>query len=196
MGKNQIIRKAVFLDRDGVINKNVFYHSSNEWESPRILNDFCFIDGALEAIRKLYKNGFKIFIVTNQPSYAKGKTTLKSLKKIMKFCNEKIRAHDIKITKTYINFNHPRAIHTNYRKFCVYRKPSPQAIIDAINKHNLIKEYCWIIGDRDTDIECGISANINTIKVKPDYEKILIKNKVAKYNANDITEAVELILKS
>ena len=73
------INKAVFLDRDGVINKNIFYKDSNEWESPRNISDFYLLDNVIESLNLLQNHNFLLFIVTNQPSYAKGKTSLEEL---------------------------------------------------------------------------------------------------------------------
>ncbi len=74
------MNKAVFLDRDGVINKLVFNSERNEFEPPHSVEDFILYSGVLPFLKKLQENDFLLFIVSNQPDYAKGKTTLENLK--------------------------------------------------------------------------------------------------------------------
>ena len=156
------------MDRDGVLNQNIFYQDTNEWESPRRLSEFKFVDGAILAIKKLQDAGFLLFIVTNQPSYAKGKATLRDLKKILRFCENELQKNDIKITKIYCSFNHPKSIILELAKECKYRKPSAGALLEAEQEFNLDMKNSWMIGDRDTDIECGKTAGVKTIKIAPD----------------------------
>jgi len=162
--------KAVFLDRDGVLNKNVWYDDSKEWESPRVLADFTFRENVPEALKRLQSEGYLLFIVTNQPSYAKGKTTLAHLHEILQHCIASLHKEGIAIKKTYCSFHHPKSIVPELAAPCPYRKPSPQALLDAIRDYRLDAAQCWMIGDRDTDIECGMAAGVKTIRIAPDYE--------------------------
>ena len=73
---HRTMNRALFLDRDGVLDELVFYPSSNEWESPRTLDDLVMIDRHHRALQRFVDAGWLLFIVTNQPSYAKGKTTM------------------------------------------------------------------------------------------------------------------------
>ena len=67
--------RAVFLDRDGVINANVFYADTGETEAPRTVADFQLLPGALAAMKRLRDAGFLLFVVSNQPNQAKRKAT-------------------------------------------------------------------------------------------------------------------------
>ena len=67
--------KAVFLDRDGVINANVFYADTGEVEAPRTAADFTLLPGVLEAMQRLQSAGYLLFLVSNQPNQAKRKAT-------------------------------------------------------------------------------------------------------------------------
>jgi D-glycero-D-manno-heptose 1,7-bisphosphate phosphatase len=173
--ESNVMNKAIFLDRDGVINNNIFYYDTNEWESPRLVSEFQFIDGAIPAIKKLQDTGFLLFIVTNQPSAAKGKTTIQDLKKILNFCENELQKNGIKITKIYCSFNHPKSIIPELAKECKYRKPSAGGLLEAQQEFNLDMKNSWMIGDRDTDIECGKIACVNTIKIAPDAVLNIIK---------------------
>jgi D-glycero-D-manno-heptose 1,7-bisphosphate phosphatase len=75
-------RKAVFLDRDGVVNRNVFYPDSGEFESPRSVEAFELFPWTLEALRRLCDAGYALFIVSNQPNFAKGKSPMEPLQEI------------------------------------------------------------------------------------------------------------------
>ena len=187
---NDIRNKAVFLDRDGVINKNIFYPSSNEWESPRVLEDFKFIDGVFSSLEKLQEKRFLLFIVTNQPSYAKGKTTLRDLKKILDFCEKEFAKNNIIITKTYCSFNHPSSIIPKLAMACKYRKPSPGALLEAAKDFDIDLTKSWMIGDRKTDVECGKNAGTKTIRIISENNS----NSNADFIVANITEATKIIL--
>lgn len=187
------MKKAVFLDRDGVLNKNVFYSSSGEWESPRTISDFVFIDGVFSALKKLQDNGYLLFIVTNQPSYAKGKTAMRDLQEILDFCKSELLKNEIVISKIYCSFSHPKSVIPEL-KDCRYRKPSPEAILEAAREFSIDLESSWMIGDRVTDVECGKSAGVRTIFVSPDYENYQTTCIGADFNVSSLTEAVVKIL--
>ena len=74
--------RAIFLDRDGVLDALVYYPSHDEWESPRAVEDLIVLPGVGEALRTLGDAGWRLFVVSNQPSAAKGKTTMGELAKI------------------------------------------------------------------------------------------------------------------
>jgi D-glycero-D-manno-heptose 1,7-bisphosphate phosphatase len=186
---------AIFLDRDGVINKNVFYHDTQEWESPRTPREFEFIEGAVNAIQRLHQADYALFIVTNQPSYAKGKTTLEDLKDILDDCVFKLKKAAIPIVHAYCSYSHPQSIIPALKFDCPYRKPSPGALLQAARDYNLDLKASWMIGDRETDIECGHKAGVRTIRVAPDYQQSTRPNSpLATKNALNIVEAVDLIL--
>lgn len=189
-----MMNKAVFLDRDGVLNKNVFYKDSGEWESPRTLDDFVFIDGVFDPLETLLDNGYNLFIVTNQPSFAKGKTTKKHIDEILDFCLNELRAHNINIRKLFCSYNHPDSIYPEYAGPCNYRKPATGSIIEAQKGFNLDLENSWIVGDRETDVECGRNASIKTIRIKADYLDELPGQTKADYTACNLSDAMKIIL--
>ena len=75
-------RGALFLDRDGLLNELVFYPSSEEWESPRTRADFRIRPGVGDALAVFSEAGWPLFLVSNQPSCAKGKTTMADLRDV------------------------------------------------------------------------------------------------------------------
>src|ERR1039458_8963226 len=71
--------RAVFLDRDGVLNRNVLNPATGEYESPGRPEEFHFVSGVFPALLRLQEAGYLLFLVSNQPNYAKGKNTLEEL---------------------------------------------------------------------------------------------------------------------
>tara|TARA_A100001015_G_C15034210_1_gene735049 strand:- start:1855 stop:2454 length:600 start_codon:yes stop_codon:yes gene_type:complete len=194
MGRSNKLNKAVFFDRDGVLNKNIYYRDTNEWESPRLLKDLKIYKNIYKSLYILQKNNYKIFIVTNQPSYAKGKTTLKNLKLIQKKINNYFKENSIKISKVYCSYKHNDSIFEKYKTPCRYRKPNTGSLVEAKNKYNLDLSKSWIIGDRETDIEFGSKKNLKTIRIinKKENKKIIRTN--ANFKAKNVEEAVKIIV--
>jgi D-glycero-D-manno-heptose 1,7-bisphosphate phosphatase len=191
----QPCQPAIFLDRDGVINKNVFYHDTEEWESPRTPGEFAFIEGAVTAIQRLHQAGYTLFIVTNQPSYAKGKTTLENLKQILEDCVLKLRKAGIPIVHAYCSYAHPQSVVPELKFDCPYRKPAPGALLQAAQDYNIDLKKSWMIGDRETDIECGYAAGVRTIRVAPDYQQFTRPDsRLATENALNLVKAADIIL--
>ena len=157
-------RPALFLDRDGVINHNVYYSDTNEWESPRMPEDLQLIEGSLQALKRLSQS-YLLFIISNQPSYAKGKTSLENLKMVHNKLISCFEQEEIPIREAFYCFHHPKGIGGN----CECRKPSPYFINQAIEKYDIDKQRSIMIGDRDTDLLCAQNAGILFIGILPDH---------------------------
>jgi D-glycero-D-manno-heptose 1,7-bisphosphate phosphatase len=162
MGRDQPdARRAVFLDRDGVINRNVFNPATGELEAPLKPASFEFIPGALEALRAIQNAGFLLFLVSNQPNYAKGKSTLEDLSAIHERLVGGLALYRVEFANFYYCFHHPNG--NRYSRVCACRKPSPYFLFEARDEFSLDLSRCWMIGDRLTDIECGNRAGAKTI---------------------------------
>ena len=163
--------KTIFLDRDGVINKDFGY--VYKW------NDFELIDGSLEALQILTKNNFNIIIVTNQAGIAKGFYTENDFKKLTnEFKNFCIINH-IKILHTFYCPHHKDGIVMRYTKICKSRKPNSGMFFKAAKLYNINLEKAIMVGDNYTDITASKSAGIKTnylIKSNPTNEDL--NNKV------------------
>lgn len=149
------MNRALFLDRDGVVDELVFYESSNEWESPRTLDDLVMIDGVTEPLQRFVHAGWLLFIITNQPSYAKGKTTMEGLHEVH---DAVVRMLGVPIAESYVCFHHPQSIVPELRVACDCRKPGTQSLRDAARDFDVDLETSWMIGDQDTDLACGRAA--------------------------------------
>jgi D-glycero-D-manno-heptose 1,7-bisphosphate phosphatase len=165
MGINKIMERGIFLDRDGVINPNIFYPDTGEWESPRSPADFDIFPWAIQSLRQLMNNQFKLFLVSNQPSYAKGKTTMDNLLAVQKKLFHVLTANGIKFSDYYYCYHHPRSVVPELAISCECRKPGTLFLKEAKRTYALDMKSSWMIGDRDTDVICGRKAGAKTILI-------------------------------
>jgi D-glycero-D-manno-heptose 1,7-bisphosphate phosphatase len=159
------MNKAVFLDRDGVINPLVYNTETCEYESPHFPEDFSIYPYVLKSLQLLKSLGFITIIISNQPSYAKGKTTLENIKAIEKLLYMFSEENGRLIDEYYYCYHHPEGIIPEYTQKCHCRKPDTLFIEEAIEKNKLNINECYLIGDQDIDIQCGKNIGICTIKI-------------------------------
>lgn len=157
------MKRAIFLDRDGTLNALVNYADTGEYESPRITEDFILLAGIESALNSLIGHGYSLFLVSNQPSFAKGKTTLANLENIHRALVVRLADWGIQLTEAYYCYHHPRGIVPAYTTVCQCRKPGIQSLLQARDVYNLNLSESWMIGDQDTDVQCGLNAGCNTI---------------------------------
>jgi D-glycero-D-manno-heptose 1,7-bisphosphate phosphatase len=160
--------RAVFLDREGVINRNLFYPDSGEFEGPRSVTDLELYPWTIPSLIALQASGFSLFIISNQPNYAKGKSSLETMNAIHEKLLEELDAAAIQILESYYCFHHPKSLFPEYAN-CDCRKPSPRFLFDAAEKYTIDLSHSWMVGDRSTDIACGLKAGVRTIRVAPDH---------------------------
>jgi D-glycero-D-manno-heptose 1,7-bisphosphate phosphatase len=165
-------RSAVFLDRDGVINANVFYADSGEIEAPRTAADFTILPCVLEAMKRLQDAGFLLFIVSNQPNQAKGKASRADHDAIQEKLAAALGAAGIRIEEFFYCFHHPKGTEPSLSGPCDCRKPSPFFLNRARDQHDLDMAQSWMVGDRDADMACGKAAGVRTIFVAEDAKGI------------------------
>ncbi|MDR1510778.1 MAG: HAD-IIIA family hydrolase [Synergistaceae bacterium] len=171
MGKREIDKNrtsAVFLDRDGVISENVYYEKWGETEGPMYPEDVSIAEGAFEAMRRLRGAGFLLFIVSNQGAFAKGKVELSSVIKTARRIDSLIRRENIVITETYYSYGHPRGVIEFFSGGSLDRKPNPYFLKIAEASYDIDMRSSWMIGDRDTDVECGRLAGCKTVRIARD----------------------------
>jgi D-glycero-D-manno-heptose 1,7-bisphosphate phosphatase len=157
-------RRAVFLDRDGVLSELVWNPATGERESPHTLSDLRLCDGAIAALRRLQRS-CDLFIVSNQPSYAKGKAGLQTLQAIARAVEEQFRQAGVVFRDAYYCFHHPRGIVPAYTGVCACRKPSPYFLIRAADQYGIDLRRSWMVGDRESDVEAGRGAGCQTILI-------------------------------
>ncbi|QXO93535.1 HAD family hydrolase [Methanospirillum purgamenti] len=190
------MESAVFLDRDGTLNDLVLNQVTNEYEPPHSPEELIFLPNVIQSLCALQKAGFKLFVISNQPDYAKGKTTLQKLKDVHHALDQMLKKKGINIEEYYYCYHHPNGIIPDYSFQCECRKPSPYFIKKASKKFNIEIHNSWMIGDRDSDIECGIAAGVKTILVKyplsVEYQKFSSPGFIVK----NLKESIEIILEN
>ena len=164
--------KTIFLDRDGVINKERSYLYK--------ITDFEFIDGIFDACLYFISLGYKIIIVTNQSGIARGFYSENDFKILNKWMLNQFQKKEISILDI---FYCPHGPESN----CDCRKPKPGMFLKAKNKYNINLEKSWMIGDTEADIKAASSCGIeNTILVRSGH-----KIDESKSNAKFILDSIE-----
>jgi D-glycero-D-manno-heptose 1,7-bisphosphate phosphatase len=146
-------RKAIFLDRDGVLDELVFHSDTGGWEAPRDATEIVLRPGVPDALRSAAEAGWMIFVVSNQPDVAKGRTTREAL----------AGAHDALVRQLggapVTDFFY--CFHRSEDR-CECRKPLPFFVQEAAKQYDIDLRQSWFAGDMDTDIECGARAGCKT----------------------------------
>jgi len=149
------LNRAVFLDRDGVINKAITIDGKGY--APRLLKDFKIFPKVKNDVIKLKKRGFKVFVITNQPDIGNKLIKKKTLNEMHSFLKAKVP-----IDKIYF------CPHTKNDR-CKCRKPKPGMIIKASNESKIYLKESYVVGDRKIDIDAGLKAGCKTIFVNNNY---------------------------
>jgi len=187
------MNKAVFLDRDGVINPPVYNPETSEFESPHSPEDYSVYPMVIKAMKLLAENRYRLFIVSNQPSYAKGKTTLENLHAIEQVLSDHLSENGIFPDGFYYCYHHPDGVVAEYSIQCRCRKPGTLFLEDATERFGLITGDCWFVGDRDTDVACGKAMGMKTVQIKNKYAGKNAGNEVPDEYARDVYEAALII---
>lgn len=151
-------QKAIFLDRDGTINKYVGFL--------RNIDDFELIDGAAEAIRKINASGYLAIVITNQPVIARGEVTFEELNEIHNKMETLLGLEGAYLDGIYYCPHHPDRGYEGEipeLKFnCDCRKPKPGLIYKAAADFNIDLSRSWFVGDGENDIKAGKAAGCST----------------------------------
>jgi len=146
------VRRAVFLDRDGVVNRSVV-RGGRAGYAPRTPEEFAFEAGVGEAMARLHGAGFRLVVVTNQPDVKRGLQTRASVDAI----HERIqRLYPVDAVKACFHDDADR---------CACRKPKPGMLLEAAREWALDLRGSFMVGDRWRDVEAGRAAGCRTILV-------------------------------
>lgn len=147
-----MVRKAVFFDRDGVLNVDKAYlHKIEELE---------WVDGAVEAVAYLTRMGYLVFVVTNQSGIARGYYTVAEMETLHRYMAAEIAAGGGKIEKFYYCPHLPTGTVAEYAVDCACRKPKPGLILQALREYAVDTENSFLIGDKKRDVEAAEAAGI------------------------------------
>ena len=147
--------KAVFLDRDGVLN-----HEQGDYVCR--VEDFIVLDN-FEALKSLQDRGYLLLIATNQGGLAKGWYTEEELAKMHQLLKDQYTARGVEFTDIFYCPHHP-----DFTGDCDCRKPKPGMLLKGIEKYNIDPAKSYFIGDRDRDVEAGTKAGVKGILIDSD----------------------------
>jgi D-glycero-D-manno-heptose 1,7-bisphosphate phosphatase len=155
------LKKAVFVDRDGTLNveKNYLYR----------VEDFEFIPGVLEAIRRLRDSGFLVIVVTNQSGVARGYFTLAEVDALHRHIQNELKKSGTCIDGFYVCPHHPTEGVGEYRRECDCRKGEPGLLLRAAAEHHIDLLGSYMIGDKVADVEAGERAGCKPLLVMTGY---------------------------
>lgn len=150
----QAAHKALFLDRDGVVNVDHGYVFKNE--------EFEFIDGVFSTCKAFYEAGYKIIIVTNQSGIGRGYYSEADFLALTEWMKAQFSAHNVQVTDVYFCPHHPKNALPAYLTNCDCRKPAPGMLLQGIQEHHIDPTRSIMVGDKLGDMQAAISANIRT----------------------------------
>jgi D,D-heptose 1,7-bisphosphate phosphatase len=152
-------QRAVFLDRDGTINKYVGFLCKPE--------EFELLDGAAEAIRRINQSGHLAIVVTNQPVIARGEVTWEGLDEIHRKMETLLGQEGAYLDDIFVCPHHPDrgfpGERLEYKMDCNCRKPRPGMLRKAAEKYNIDLAESWMIGDSQRDVVAGMAAGCQTV---------------------------------
>lgn len=187
---------AVFLDRDGVIIKDV--------DNLRSINQIVLIPQVIEAIKLLNDAKIPVIVVTNQPVVARGLITEDNLEKIHETIKNMLQVKGAQVDGIYYCPHHPNANVQKYKQACKCRKPEPGMLLQGAKDFNVDIRDCCMIGDRNSDVLTGKKAGcMCTIRVSTGVNKPIVSGSISQseitdakpdYICKDLFEAVKIIL--
>ena len=170
--------KVIFLDRDGVINKEVKYLYKS--------GDFDFIDGTFETCKQLQAYGYQLIIITNQSGISRGYYSEKDFKSLTKWMLENFSKQGVNILDVFFCPHGPNSS-------CECRKPKPGMLLTAQEKYNINMENSWMIGDKEEDLIAAKKAGVNNTILVRSGHTIDEQTPYAEYIMHSIKEIVEVI---
>lgn len=148
-------KPAVFLDRDGFLNEDRGY--VHRWE------DFSFLPGAIDALRRLQQQGYLLVVITNQSAVARGLCSEADVLALHERMRAFLREQGIELTGIYYCPHHPQGSVSDYAIACSCRKPEPGMILRAAQEHGIDLSRSLLVGDKLSDLEAGRAAGIPSL---------------------------------
>ena len=172
------MKKAIFLDRDGVINV--------EKEYLHEIADFEFIDGVLEACSDYIEKGYIIIVITNQSGIGRGYYTEEAFEKLTTFMKNEFLKNSIHISNVYHCPHAPE-------ESCECRKPQIGMITQALGDYDIDLANSWLFGDKESDVQTAINGGIGHYALIRTGHAIDEQNSKAQYIFNSLLDTIPLI---
>jgi D-glycero-D-manno-heptose 1,7-bisphosphate phosphatase len=152
---DRLRRPALFLDRDGVINRDTGYVHRIE--------DFVWIDGARQLIKAACDAGYHVFVVTNQGGVAHGYYDEAAVRTLHRWISAELEKAGAFITDFRYCPHHPEGVVAEFARPCSCRKPNPGMLLDLIRVYDVRVAESLLIGDRESDLEAAASAGVRGV---------------------------------
>ncbi len=146
------MNKAVFLDRDGVINNGDLYYTYRQ-------EDFFFNPDVFESLKSLQQAGYLLIVITNQGGISKGEYTIEQVEELHRYMLDELNKQGIQITEVYF------CPHHDTLEKCICRKPDSGMIEKALARFNINPKASYLIGDSERDILSGEKQGLTSIKI-------------------------------
>ena len=151
--KGKRMNKAIFLDRDGTLNIDYGYVHE--------IDNFKFIDGAIDALRELKKMGYMLVLVTNQSGIARGYFSEEQFLQLTEWMDWSLAEQDVDLDGIYYCPHHPEG-KGEYKEDCDCRKPKSGMLLQAIKELKIDPTQSIMVGDKVEDLKAGIGAKVKT----------------------------------
>jgi len=150
-----MLNKALFLDRDGVINHDLGYVHK--------ISDLIFIDDIFRLTKIAQKNNYLIIVITNQAGIARGKYTEDDFLEFTNWIKHKFSENGVDLARTYYCPHHPNFGNQFYKKVCSCRKPGSLLFLQAHEEFNIDMQESIMIGDKLSDLEAAKNAGVGRL---------------------------------
>ncbi|RKF15490.1 D-glycero-beta-D-manno-heptose 1,7-bisphosphate 7-phosphatase [Alginatibacterium sediminis] len=181
------MKPTVFLDRDGVLNVDTGYIGQ--------VDDFVFIDGAIEALQQLKQAGWQLVLVTNQSGIARGYFSEEQFLSLTEWMDWSLADRGVDLDGIYYCPHHPQGSVVEFAIDCECRKPKTGMFEQAAKELDIDLEQSWMIGDKASDIIAAANAGIaHRVLVKSDYDIEDKQKALAVTEVLSLQEAAALIL--
>jgi len=161
------MNKAVFIDRDGTLIKDVPYNANTALIQ--------FLPNAIESLTALKENNFLLILISNQSGIAKGLFTIDELEEMHQAIQKTLLNFNVWLDEIYYCPHHPEGKIKQYSIECDCRKPKPGLILQAAKEYDIDLSGSWMIGDILNDVEAGNTAGCKTILLDNGNEKMDLK---------------------
>lgn len=182
------MNRAIFLDKDGTIIKDIPYNIRPE----RVM----LLPYTGEGLKLLQRNGYKLIIISNQSGIAKGFFPEEALTRVIERLQYLLEEYDVLLSGFYYCPHHPAGTVTKYTTLCSCRKPEADLIYKAAKDMQINLQESWFIGDILNDIEAGKKAGCKTVLIDSgnETEWRVTQQRTPDFIASDVLEAASLIL--
>lgn len=185
MTDRQAQRQAVFLDRDGTLNREVNYLHRPE--------NFEWVPGAPEAVRRLNDAGLLTVVVTNQSGVARGYYEEEAVHRLHRHMQDELERYGASLDAFYYSPYHPEGEVAPYDRMSACRKPNPGMFEQALNEWKIDPQHSFVVGDKNTDLAPGHQLGMTTILVRTGYGREECAETNADYIEDDLAAAARRI---